>query len=373
MGIPIKRGVLLIGLCAVVGLGFAGVATGASSNSVSKKPWVFVISNNVLTNDWRPEMERVAEATAKLAPFKGNIVLKVVNSQPTTQAQIADLNNIIATKPSVLLIDASSATALNPTITRACDDGIKVIAFDNTVTDKCAWQGTQNYYAGTVVVGEWMGLLLKSMGESTGTIFHDNGFPGAPVSAQIHAAFLAGLAKTAPGVTVAGTYNGEFTEGDIQSGITGLLAAHPGVDGVTAEGYCIPVINAFKSAGISVTNVPIACNGYNGDMVECAQLNLKCALLSGSPTIIQVAMKIGLDAMEGKPTPNKSTTFGIPMTLYLTKQADIPLPASALKASGVKVEVLDVGKNAFPNLAAGLALPWTLPQYKISAATAAGT
>ena len=55
------------------------------------------------------------------------------------------------------------------------------------------------------------------------------------------------------------------------------------------------------------------------------------------------------------------------MTLFITKS-----PGVNLKGAGVKVEVMQQGKNFFPNLPAGLALPYTLPQYKITPKQAAG-
>ena len=92
-------------------------SAGASASKVAKtaasKPYTFVLSNNFLGNDWRPQVERLATLTSNVAPFKGNVSMKIVNSANTNQAQISDLNNIIETKPDVILLIPGSTTALN--------------------------------------------------------------------------------------------------------------------------------------------------------------------------------------------------------------------------------------------------------------------
>ena len=60
-------------------------------------------------------MERLAQTAAKYPPFKGRVTVKIVNSASTDQAQIASLNDIIATHPSAILLIAGSTTALDPT------------------------------------------------------------------------------------------------------------------------------------------------------------------------------------------------------------------------------------------------------------------
>jgi hypothetical protein len=83
--------------------------------------------------------------------------------------------------------------------------------------------------------------------------------------------------------------------------------------------------------------------------------------------VIQIAMKAALDMLDGKPAPPKGKLIPVPMTVFVTKS-----PAISVAGSGVKVEVMQAGKNFFPTLPPGLALPWTLPQYPISAKAAAG-
>ena len=206
----------------------------------------------------------------------------------------------------MILVDAGSPTALNPTIARACAAGIKVISFDQIVTAKCAWKVGQDHSPGQRAIGQWMAKTLKN----TGGIFVDRGLPGAPISAIIHDSFLEGLKKYGPNVKVLAEYDGKYSIGPEQQAVSALLAGHSDVAGVMTQGYCTPIFNAFKQAGLK--NVPCTAYGYNGELVACARLNTPCAILSGSPIVIQIAMKLGLNAMDRKAVPARSTQVPVP-------------------------------------------------------------
>ena len=62
---------------------FIGSASAGTSSTKAKKepPYTFVVSNNFLGNDWRPQVEKLATLTSKLPPFKGKVNVKIVNSR----------------------------------------------------------------------------------------------------------------------------------------------------------------------------------------------------------------------------------------------------------------------------------------------------
>ena len=51
--------------------------------------YTFVVSNNFLGNDYRPELLKEAQLVANDPPFKGHVTVKIVESQPTAAAQLA--------------------------------------------------------------------------------------------------------------------------------------------------------------------------------------------------------------------------------------------------------------------------------------------
>lgn len=348
------------------GGGTSQTTTAAASTTAAQgsgKTYRMVVSNNFLGNDFRPQMLRLAELTAKLPPFAGKVELEVVNSEPTTQAQVASLNNIIQSKPDAILIDAGSPTALNPAITRACSAGIKVVSFDQTVTAPCAWRVQQDHKGGQVVVGQWMSHVLSGEGK----ILVDRGLPGAPISKEIQDGFMEGL-RVDGSVQVAGEFDGKYAPGPEQQGISQLLVGNKDVRGVMTQGYCGPVFRAFGQAGIS--EVPAAtCYGYNGEMVACVEARAPCAILTGPPTVVQIAMETALKALEGEEVPEPSEVIPVPMKLYVTNTTEFE-PAE--NPANVEIEEVVLGENAFPDLPPGLALPFTLDTYDVTAEQAAG-
>lgn len=325
------------------------------------KSYTFVVSNNFLGNDWRPQVERLAQLTARYAPFKGRVTIKINNAANTTQAQIASLNNIIATHPDAILLIAGSTTALDPVVTRACNAGIVVVTISGPITAKCAYNVNQNFYYGMTLVGKWMGQVLHNRG----SIFLDRGLPGLSTSNDIKNGFLAGLKKAGPNVKIAGEFDGNYAQGPEQQGISSLLVGHSSINGVMTQGYCTPVFNAFKQAGKPA--VPATCYAYNGELVNCVKGHHACAILSGSPIVIQIAMKLALNLLDGKKVATPGTVVGMPLWLYVTN-----LSAVHLHGPNIHIAQIKLGKNAFARLAPGLALPITLPQYPITPQQAAG-
>jgi ribose transport system substrate-binding protein len=344
--------------------GSSSASASSSSSSSGGKTYKVVLSNNFLGNDFRPEMERVAQLTAAQAPFKGKMSLQIANSQNTPQAQIASLNSIIESKPDAILVDDGAGPALNPVIARACAEHILVVSFDNPVTAPCAYKVSQDMYSGQIVVGQWMNWALNGAGK----IFVDRGLPGSPVAEQIQSGFMKGLSISGGNVSVAGQYTGSYAPGPEQQGISQLLGANKDVTGVMTQGYCQPAFEAFKNAGIS-TLPATTCYGYNGELVACVTQHAKCAILTGSPVVVQIALKTALDALDGSAKPPTSQTIPVPMTLYTTNSSGF---SPKQNPANVKIESVVLGKNAYPKLAPGLALPFTLPQYQITAQQASG-
>jgi ribose transport system substrate-binding protein len=344
--------VALASAAAVTAIVSSGASASKLASAAASKPYTFVLSNNFLGNDWRPQVERLAQLTANVAPFKGNVSMKIVNSAATDQAQISDLNNIIQSKPNVILLIPGSTTALNPTIQRACDAGILVFTLSAPVSLPCVYNLNESFYNGNLAMGQWM---AKALG-GKGTVFIDQGIAGLAISQDIQNGFLAGLKKYGPNITVAGTYLGQYAAGPEQTGITNLLASHPNVSGVMTQGYCTPVFNALKAAGKSA--VPAVCYGYNGEMTACATGGHQCAILTNTPGEVQLAMRIALKILQGgKPPKHGSTIIPYPMYLYVS-----PTPKVKLKTA-ISVQTLKKGVNYFPSLAAGLSLPYALPAY----------
>jgi ribose transport system substrate-binding protein len=327
----------------------AAVATGQGAAAATDgKPYVIYLSNNFVGNDWRQQMERVAEVAAGKDPLKGRVELHIENAEGTVQAQINSLNNIIRAKPDAILIDASSSQALNPTIEKACAAGIPVVSFDQTVTADCAYKLHSDFDIMANNQAEWMAAMLGGKGK----VLMDDGLAGAPISEQFAKNFAKAFAKY-PGIEVVGHYNGNYALGPEQQGVAALLAAHPQVDGILTQAYGTGAMQALADA--DRPQVPIVAAAFNGTGVACAQTEgAHCWLGANPPSLSAEAIKLAVDLLDGKAPPDttgdKTVLFNSP---GLTTDP-IEVAGYAPNSTAVKIEP---GKNVFPDLAPGLSLP----------------
>jgi ribose transport system substrate-binding protein len=304
-------------------------------------------------------MLRIAQVAVEKPPLKGRVDLKIENVETTTQAQINSLNNMIRSKPDALLIDVGSPTALNPTIEKACKMGIVVITFDQVATAKCAYKLESDWDMQPAVQAEWIAEKLKGKGK----VFMDRGLAGAPISAQLENGFKKVLKKY-PGIEIIGYFNGNYALGPEQEGVASLLAAHPHVDAILTQGYGSGALKALQDAGRPL--VPVAGGAYNVASLFCANTKGADCILESNPAYLSAeALKLAVDLLDGKKVKEKHIYLHGPfLTTEVMKSKLFP---------NVTMEKIEIGKNAFPDLAPGLALPITPDWVSISAEEAAGT
>ena len=346
-------------------IGLAAIAAtmmslGTHASDAQDKKYTIYLSNNFVGNDWRQQMQRVAQVSVDKGPLKGRVELHIEVAEGTVQAQINSLNNIIRQKPDAILVDAGSDSALNPTIKKACDAGIVVISFDQVVTEPCAFAVASDWDRIPAVMAEWM---VKQLG-GKGNVIVDRGLAGAPISAQLQGGYEKVLAKY-PDIKVVGYYNGDYALGPEQSGVASLLAANPQIDGILTQGYGSGAIQALKDAGRPI--VPVVGFSYNVSALTCAQTEgAKCILGSNPAYLSSEAIKLAVDILDtGKKPAERSVAI---KGDFVTTD-----PFESELYPNTKMIKIAVGENAFPDQAPGLTLPITPDWVEITAAEAAGT
>jgi len=351
---PIKT---IICLASIAACAIGGQVQRASAEG---KTYKIYLSNNFVGNDWRQQMERVAQVSVKKGPLQGRVDLKIENAEGTVQAQINSLSNIIRSKPDAILIDAASAEALNPSIKKACAAGIVVISFDQVVSEPCAYAFESDWGRIPGVMAEWVAQQLGGKGK----IFMDRGLAGAPISAQIENGYLAVLEKH-PDIQVIGNYNGEYALGPEQAGVASLLAAHPEVDAILTQGYGSGAIKALQDAGRKI--VPVTAFSYNVAATTCAQTTgAKCILGSNPAYLSSEAIRLAVDILDGKPKPTNR---------HILVNGDFITtdPIESKLYPGAAMQKIEIGKNAWPDRAPGLTLPISPDWVEITPSEAAGT
>jgi len=305
-------------------------------------------------------MQRVATVSVNKEPLAGRVDLRIENVENTVQAQINSLNNIIRQKPDAILVDAASDSALNPTLRRACDAGIVVVSFDQTVSEPCAYAVASDWNRIPEVMAEWMARQL----DGKGNVLLDRGLAGAPISAQIQASYEKVLADY-PDIKIVGQFNGDYALGPEQSGVAALLAANPQVDGILTQGYGSGAIQALKDADRPI--VPVTAFSYNVAAVTCAETDgAKCILGSNPAYLSSEAIKLAVDILDTGNKPEQREIF-VKGDFLTTDPFDSQLFPET------KMVKITLGESAFPELAPGLTLPISPDWVEITANEAAGT
>jgi len=350
--------------CAAVAFGVAAVSLAAQvqvAQAQSAKSYVIYLSNNHVGDDWRQQMLRVSAVAVRKGPLAGRVDLRIENAETTVQAQINSLNNIIRQRPDAILVDAASDSALNPTIKRACDAGILVISFDQTVTEPCAYAVWSDWERIPAVMAEWMVKQLNGKGN----VFLDRGLASAPVSAMLENGYKKVLAQY-PDIKIVGQFNGDYGLGPEQAGVAALLAANPQVDGILTQGYGAGAIQALTNAGRPL--VPVAGFSYNISGVTCAQTAGAQCILASSPAYLGAeAIKLAVEILD---TGNR------PAQREILFRGDFFVTTDGFKSErypNAKMIKIAAGESVFPDLPPGLVLPVSPDWVNVTTAEATGT
>ncbi|TKK87581.1 substrate-binding domain-containing protein [Herbidospora galbida] len=95
------------------------------------------LSNSFIGNQWRVEMENVFKAACAMPPYKDQVECSVFNAGNDVSTQSRQISNLISQGVDGIVINAASTSGLNGVVQQACDRGITVVSFDNTVDHPC--------------------------------------------------------------------------------------------------------------------------------------------------------------------------------------------------------------------------------------------
>ena len=152
----------------------------------------------ITKTETNPFFVKMKEGAAEAAKAKGAKLLTGAGKADGDNAgQVTAMENMIAAGAKTILITPSDSKAIVPSIKKARDKGVLVIALDSPTdpengTD--ALFATDNYKAG-VLIGQYAKAALAGKPAKIVTL---DLFPGHPVGAQRHNGFLKGFGLPAP-------------------------------------------------------------------------------------------------------------------------------------------------------------------------------
>ena len=304
-------------------------------------PYRIALSNSYIGNVWRTEMIKIAKAYVNLPEIKPYISDFYVNSSGNdAAAQIAQIQNMIASKYDAIIINAASPTALNPVVEQAIQSGILVISFDNTVTSTKAVAVNEDQVEFGRVMADWLAKQLNGQGN----VLVVRGVAGTTVDQQRYQGMKEVFSKY-PDIKIVAEVYGNWDPGTAQQVTAQALAANPQIDGVWCEGGTDGVVRAFLQAGRKL--VPVAGeaeNGFRKQLLQYRDQGLVGISVGQSPSLVAVSIRAAIDLLNGEQLP---------------RQIAVPLPIATS-------DDLKPGVNVFPDLPDNFFTPIQIPECGVT-------
>ena len=281
-------------------------------------------SNSFAGNSFRQVMVDSFERGTAAAREAGKIGdTKVISANGSATEQAAHIQNLILEGYDAIIVNAASPTALNGAIKAACDAGIVVVAFDNTVSEDCAYTVSYVWANYGAIQGAFVGEALGG----SGSVLEIRGAAGNSADEEISAGTNAALAKFA-GIKVVGSVYGNWTQAIAQREVAGLLPSLGDVDAVVGQGGDgFGAASAFESSG---RDLPLIVMGNRYEELKWWQEQrdangYKTMSLSATPGISMVAFWVAQQILDGKGVPKM---VEVPMLVIEDKDLDAWLAAT---------------------------------------------
>jgi ribose transport system substrate-binding protein len=293
-----------------------------SYERLADPPYKLALSNSYIGNVWRTQMIKMANVFVTrpdVAPLIAD--WQVASSGEDVAAQISQTENMISAGAQAIIINAISPTALTPTVERARQEGIVVVAFDAIVEASDIVQVNEDQFEMGKI---WAEFLIEKAGES-GKILMVNGVAGTSVDSDRQAGARS-VFDNYPDIELVEVV-GQWDPGTAQTVTANALAAHDDITGVWCQGGTDGAVRAFLAAERPL--VPFAGeaeNGFRKQMLEFAD-EMPAISIGQSPGLVAVSIRVALDLLQGFETPSLIA---------------VPLPIA-------RTEDLEPGVNVFPD------------------------
>lgn len=269
-------------------------------------------------NTWRIQMEGQMQKVVDAYKAKGIIgkyVAYSANNDANTQAQ--QLGQLVNEGVDAVIINPVSATALNPTIDKAVQRGILVIAVDSTINHPNVITVTNDQSNYAKIHVEW---FVKQLG-GKGKILWFNAIPGVPANDERVEVYKKVLAQN-PGIQVLATEVHNWSVAEAKQKTSQLLAAYPEIDGVLTQECTAGIIQAFVEAG---RPLPKAING--GESIEDLRIwdkyKYNSLMVENPPAVGAHGLMIAVRLLQGKkldPAKMEGNIVKVKQNLVITNE-----------------------------------------------------
>jgi ribose transport system substrate-binding protein len=297
-----------------------------------KAPFTVGVSNGYLGNTWRAQFVEDLQAVADDLKAAGDFKrVDIVNSTSGAAGQIAQVNSLINSGVSALVINPVSGEALKPVITRAINAGILVVIADdplehpgvvNVVLDQGQWAR---------VPAQWMAETLKGKGN----IVAIDGLAGNTANDwRIRA--RTEVLKQHPDIKELSATPAGWDPAKAREVMTSQLSAHPDIDGVLIQDVMPEgVVRAYEAAGKPLP--PMSGDYLHSFLKIWKEKKINAITLANPPGIGADALRVAAALLRGhklKPgalgpnpfDPELSNTIIIPEPIAISLEGDKTKP-----------------------------------------------
>ncbi len=312
---------------------------GESEASVSDGKYKIGVSNAYMGNDWRQLMIKCLEVAATKDAYRDKVDLNIVNSENSAEAQAAAIDAMVEQGYDAILIDASSSTALIPSINRALEKGIVVVTFDSVVDADNVYTVQTDF---VTMVEAWVQYLYEKCGEGA-KIAVDTGMPGSTNGNTIYEAAINAIEKY--NMEVVAEFASEYADGVCQEQLSSVLAANPDLDGIFCMAYVESCYSALTQAGKDL--IPVSAFDTNLGMETALNNDMDVIIGNNCPGVGVIALDVAVRVLDGEEVEQDTyVTSGLFVT-EKDKDIELELPTT----------VIEEGVNCWKDQADGLDWP----------------
>jgi ribose transport system substrate-binding protein len=279
------------GDCAILGPGAVPPRSGGD------KYTVYMTSLNI-GNSWQEEAQNTGTGIGQMAPYSDCVDVIGVRDEADPQAQISQVQSMVADGADAIISYALSPTAINDAYKEACDAGVTVIVYDATATEPCVYNVSYITSVpfgadGQLVENPFMGYnamdqLLSLMG-GPGEIFVSHGIVGTSTDIVHYGSALAAM-ENYPGTEIMTEYEGRWDSAQQQKETAKALGSFPNVQGIFGGYGESGVVKALDAAG---KEIPVT-----GETSNYFRLRMKDgypgASIGSPPSQGAIGMKVAL-------------------------------------------------------------------------------
>ena len=278
------------------------------NNILKKGKYVIGLSNSYFGNTWRKQMVEAFKTAAEKAKAAGYISdYEVQNGDSTVNSQIAQINSFILKGVDAICICAASPTALNSTIKKALERGIKVVAFDSIVNLKGVY--TMDYPWEQIGMDS-TNFVADKLGKK-GNVVVVRGVSGAAPDKGIYAGIKKAFQQY-PDLNLAQEVIGEASATKTQEELIKVLPSLPEIDAIITHcgGDAIGAVKAFEQSN---RKMPIIIGDNTAEFIHWweGQQGYDTLSQGSTPGCGGAAFWVALDILNGYDVPEKMM-LGVP-------------------------------------------------------------